>query len=160
SSRDSVVDAPAARGAWPRSAHVREVAVATAFAPEPVAGRLPDGVPVVWGRGVGSGDFTTMQAWRASGAAWQLAVDPGRKLRPVGGADVNGDGAEDVLAQDIADGKTRAVWLVSRAPAAVPDSIAFVVDVDRVLGLFQLDDDPPFEALLSTGDSLFVYDDA
>lgn len=158
--RDSVVAAPAALAPWPEQALLQRGPSTSAFAPEAVAGRSGSGETVIWGRGRDAGAFTTMQAWAVRAGAWVQVFDTGLEMRPVAAGDVNGDGADDVLAQWIVNRESRAAWVVSRPAALGPDSLLATVAADRVLGLFQLAAGAPLETLLSSRDSVFVYGDA
>ncbi len=156
---DTLATAPPGLGRWPREAQVERGDSTAAFMPEAAAGRAPDGTAVVWGRGQVADSLTTLQAWGVNSGQWTLRFDAGRQMRPVAAGDANGDGADDVLAQRSVARAGQAVWLVSRSASGFPDSLLASVPAERVLGLFQLDADAPLEALLSSDDSLFVYDD-
>jgi hypothetical protein len=51
-------------------------------------------------------------------------------------------------------------WLVTTSVGVFPDSVANRARAERALGFFQLDGDPALETLLSSRDSLYIYDDA
>ncbi|MFQ5600004.1 MAG: S8 family serine peptidase [Candidatus Krumholzibacteriia bacterium] len=150
-----VIPQPAVLPPWPQQADLIALDAETGFRPEPVWGRTPAGTRVVWGRGESDG-ASTMQAWSVTGGTLVHLFETGESGRPVAFEDVNGDAAADLLFQRPPD----IHWLLTRQSGSLPDSLGARVRAERVLGLFQLDDDAAFEAILSSGDSLLVYDDA
>lgn len=153
------VPRPVALPPWPGHAHVDGLETGVTFRPEAVVGNGPAGGVVVWGRSALGPAH--MQARSLQAGRLVVVHDTGIQARPVAYADVNGDGASDLLYQDnpTAPGAANIHWLVTRATDAFPDSLAGSVSAARVLGFFDLDDDPALETLLSTEDQLFLYDD-
>jgi hypothetical protein len=154
--RDTTLSGVPALPAWPPAAHLTLVDATAQFRATDVFGRAPDGTVAVWGDGLQGDSTTTMQAWGAVAGQLVLQHDTGLAGRVVASADANGDGADDLLYQN--GGTVR--WLVTRSSGRFPDSLGASVRAERALGFYQLDDDAPFEALLSSSDSLLLFDDA
>ena len=154
--RDTTLAGVPVLPAWPAPARLAPVDASTNFLPADVHGRAPSGAVVVWGEGVVGDSTTTLQAWGAVAGRLALLHDTGVAGRALSCADANGDGAHDLLFLD--GGVVH--WLLSRGAGRFPDSLGAVVRAERGLGFFQLDADAPYEALLSSNDSLFLYDDA
>jgi hypothetical protein len=151
---------PPALQAWPQGPRLAALDSTRAFLPERVWGTGPGGTALVWGQGLAADTATTAQAWSGAGGRLALQVDTGLRGRPAGFGDTNGDGAGDLLLHAYAARPAAAVWLVTQGAGTAPDSVLVTVPAERALGLFQLDDDAPLEALLSSRDTLFVHDDA
>jgi hypothetical protein len=86
----------------------------------------------------------------------RVAVTLPIRGRPVAYEDVDGDGRRDLLVQD----GLSAEWWTTCTTCEFPDRQISAVTTERVVGLFQLDADEAFEAVLSSRDSLLLFDDA
>ena len=159
---DLPVPRPPVRPPWPEARELPKhlklvdftIFSTSTWGPSPVGA-------VVWGRGeVGSGQ--TMQALAVVDDSFVRVFDTGRDGFPRSVADANGDGAADLLFQGLPVDGLGVTWLVTRSAGSFPDSVAASLrDLHlRALGLFQLDADPAFEALLARDDRLYLYDDA
>jgi subtilisin family serine protease len=153
--RDTTLALPAALGAWPRGGRLERRDETPSFQPAGVWGPGIAGEPLVWGTGRTADTLTTVQAWGAAAGRLVLRHDTGSGGRPLGFADATGDGNRDLLVQR----GFEVLWIGSRAGGGLPDSILARVSAERGLGLFELDGDPPAEALLSSRDTLYIYDD-
>ncbi len=122
-------------------------------------GQSPLGA-VVWGRSLAGLHGPTMQAVAVQSDRLVQVFDSGRDGFPQSFADTNGDGAADLLFQGLSPDGLGATWLVTRSAFAFPDSILASERELRAIGLFALDEDPAFEAILARDNRLFLYDDA
>jgi hypothetical protein len=152
---DTLFVAPAELPTWPSGARLATLDSTASFRPSNVAGMGPGGMPLVWGVGLAADTLGSMQAWGVAGGRLVLRHDSHRSGRPVAWMDTNADASPDLLVQR----GFAAEWIVTRAADSFPESLAARVIAERVLGFFQLDEDPPAEALLGSRDTLYILDD-
>jgi hypothetical protein len=154
--RDTTVAPLVARAPWPRGGRAAVQSEIDGFFADPIAGTARDGAAVVWGR-AGMRSSAVIQGWVDGAGGPRLWYHTGFDGIPIGYADVSGDGAADLV---VRRGRDSIEWWGAPAKSPFPDSLLGTATAERALGVFQLDDDPPFETLLSSRDSLFLFDDA
>jgi hypothetical protein len=154
--RDTSFTAPAVLAAWQGEVALTRLDSTDAFRPEPVWGAAPDGEMVVWGSGLGAGGATTLQAWAVRQGRLVRRLDTRRSGRPIAFEDVDADGSRDLLVQV----GSEIEWLVGGHADSLPRLSLAGPRFERALGLFQLDADPGYETLLSSRDTLVVFEDA